>query len=313
MGPDGQPFFTKPNGNELWVLLLEKACAKWFGSYVMTAGGQPYQAYLFLAQGQGVKQFVQRQVGPNVFDSNNFDMSELRMMNAHVKNSMRPQPLGMCPSDQAFVELKQADDTNKMISCWTIKQGKQAATGASGEHISEDGISAGHAYTVSAADIFTADNGQRWRIVQVRNPWGNNPTVNTEWKGRLSDGWEGWKNFPNLQKTLGVSSAAAVPGAQDGLFYMAWEDFIDKFTHFAFTIGSVKSQINYADQETELARHGAMTYSAPPAPQFQAAAVKKYQAGYKAGGPAVSSSAAQAALKKASKKKASKNKKSGCC
>lgn len=30
---DGQPLFAKPNGKEAWVLLLEKAFAKMWGSY----------------------------------------------------------------------------------------------------------------------------------------------------------------------------------------------------------------------------------------------------------------------------------------
>lgn len=31
--PDGRPLFARPNGKEAWVLLLEKAFAKLWGSY----------------------------------------------------------------------------------------------------------------------------------------------------------------------------------------------------------------------------------------------------------------------------------------
>jgi hypothetical protein len=35
-----EPAFTQPNGNELWAMLLEKAFAKFVGSYALTDSGQ---------------------------------------------------------------------------------------------------------------------------------------------------------------------------------------------------------------------------------------------------------------------------------
>jgi len=33
------PYFTRGNGPELWVILLEKACAKFYGCYSLLNGG----------------------------------------------------------------------------------------------------------------------------------------------------------------------------------------------------------------------------------------------------------------------------------
>lgn len=39
-----RPLFTKPKGRELWVILLEKAFCKTYGSYTISEGGFPEEA-----------------------------------------------------------------------------------------------------------------------------------------------------------------------------------------------------------------------------------------------------------------------------
>lgn len=46
--PNGGPIFSKGQGNELWVLLLEKVYSKLHGSYKNIVGGLPHEAMMDL-------------------------------------------------------------------------------------------------------------------------------------------------------------------------------------------------------------------------------------------------------------------------
>lgn len=75
--------------------------------------------------------------------------------------------------------------------------------------ISDQGIVKGHAYS-----LLRVEEVDGHRLVQLRNPWGN-----TEWMGKWSDGdEESWTQ--KMTKKLGHTSA------DDGTFWMAFEDFV---------------------------------------------------------------------------------------
>ena len=46
---NNMPIFCKPKGNQIWMLLLEKAYAKLFGSYFSLTGGDTSQALIDLS------------------------------------------------------------------------------------------------------------------------------------------------------------------------------------------------------------------------------------------------------------------------
>ena len=72
-----------------------------------------------------------------------------------------------------------------------------------------------HTHSTQVADPQRA--GARCRLLCLRNPWGE-----VEWKGAWSDAWAGWTE--DLKRDLGYHNA------QDGLFWMAVEDFAKYFS-----------------------------------------------------------------------------------
>lgn len=250
MDVQGKPIFSKPHGNEAWVLLLEKAVAKWFGSYLRLQGAFAMVPFMILTDLGQVKCYSQRQIGPNMYAPGVLDVKLACLRDAHDRNSVGFQPLGTCGIDQAFQELKQADDAECLMAAWTTKDPpSQAGVGASGEAIGSDGIVKGHAYSLTCADFFQADNGEVWRIVQLRNPWGANPS--SEWNGELSDHWPGWAMHPKLRKQLHIDHAGS-----DGLFYMRFETFLERFSDFGVMGGSAWREGKSATSETPLKSGG---------------------------------------------------------
>merc|ERR1712070_441635 len=56
--------------------------------------------------------------------------------------------------------------------------------------------------------------GKTYRLLQIRNPWGQG-----EWTGDWSDKSDLWKEHANVAKAVKYTDA------DDGSFWMSWEDF----------------------------------------------------------------------------------------
>merc|ERR1712166_1334042 len=192
-----------------------------------------------------------------------------------------------------------------MGCCWTSKDPDVAAgRGASGEVIAGDGIVKGHAYSLISAREIQAD-GQIFRVLQLRNPWGANPAA--EWKGMFSDHWPGWSQYPELAQALEMGQ-----GTLDGMFWMSWDDFRRRYSD----IGVVPKQmevprmgVTEGASPSQTAKHckkfsrgrsaptAPVSYAAAPVPQTAAEPINAYAAAPAityAGAPGVTYAAAPA-------------------
>eukprot|EP01084_Bolivina_argentea_P252400 423642_1 len=195
---DNQPIFSQPKGSEMWVLLLEKAFAKFCGGYSELKGGHAMWA-------------MQAITGDHVFrlefdeDKKHWSRWDIEYQKADNRNPKK---------DWLLKDTRQRFDHQKIWELLVEYDSHDALITASvsnrKEHINEkEGIVEGHTYTIKEV----ATIGE-FRLLNLRNPWGS-----FEWKGDWSDHSPLWKKHKDIGKKLNFIAA------DDGLFWMEYKDF----------------------------------------------------------------------------------------
>ncbi|CAD6198688.1 unnamed protein product [Caenorhabditis auriculariae] len=84
-----------------------------------------------------------------------------------------------------------------------------------------NGLICGHAYSLTSLHTVKNLKGKQVPLLRLRNPWGNS----REWRGAWSDGSSEWRTIDEQTKEdLGIEFA------QDGEFWMTFDDFYRNFT-----------------------------------------------------------------------------------
>lgn len=248
------PRFMQPNGSELWAIILEKAYAKFCGSYAALDGG-------FVLWGW------HSMTGNNVFQmSRNPDNSWYREDMVAIKEKNNKRACGFRKTSEVYTEenvwtlLKKYDKQKALLSASIgkmdyddkpekkhkkdkkskkekkhNKHDSKNGQGLNGEQLLEkEGLVAGHAYSIIQAKEVTntakvgvgnvklgvdLGSAKKLRLVQLRNPWGT-----FEWKGDWSDKSKLWKKHPHVAKELKFVDS------DDGAFWMAFDDFKEYYT-----------------------------------------------------------------------------------
>lgn len=218
------PIFVKPNGEELWAMLLEKAFAKFYGSYAKLSGGQEIGALFQIT-------------GDNCFSFRS--VPETKKDDGYWKHHwVRHDPKFMF-EERDWVSFERSDEEIKddrffrimlqynhkhsvMTAAFMYNYAKSdpELQAACEDRADRWGLVPSHAYSVLEVRRAGTSLGMGGvRLVKLRNPWGS-----YEWKGKWSDGSKEWTENPEIAKEVGY-----VDDSSDGAFWMSFDDFQDFF------------------------------------------------------------------------------------
>ncbi|GIM07106.1 hypothetical protein Vretimale_11331 [Volvox reticuliferus] len=243
----GQPCFAQPTGNEAWVLLLEKAMAKYVGNYYLLDGGMTAWALETLTGHYTCVFLLEQKFGPNRDAGPN--QQNWRWLRAELANKTPDRVVASgsraSPINRSALYMYDESDPAKFYSqeevfmaiVYHLAIGNlvAAATVGTDDATEVDGVVRAHAYTVIAARPVSSEGRGQLLMVQVRNPHG---AGGIEWSGDWSDRSTLWNKHPEVAEALGYSPPASMTGrggaATDGCFWMEWRDFVEHYKEVTF-------------------------------------------------------------------------------
>eukprot|EP00484_Ammonia_sp_Unknown_P007977 CAMPEP_0197057780 /NCGR_PEP_ID=MMETSP1384-20130603/100644_1 /TAXON_ID=29189 /ORGANISM="Ammonia sp." /LENGTH=403 /DNA_ID=CAMNT_0042492307 /DNA_START=308 /DNA_END=1519 /DNA_ORIENTATION=- len=196
-----QPIFSRPKGNEMWVLLIEKAFAKFCGGYSELKGGHTMWAMQCITGDHVFRLEYDYDGNEQLWSRWDFEYLEAKSTNPRRDKSWKDSNERF-DNDKIWALLLQYDENDALISASVTSRNEQK---------NEDiGIVSGHAYTIRHVVSVSG-----FRLLCLRNPWGS-----FEWKGDWSDDSKLWQTHSDVARKLDFK-----PG-DDGMFWMEYNDFL---------------------------------------------------------------------------------------
>ena len=181
--PFGELYFSSSSQNEIWVSLIEKAWAKVNGNYAnIDYGGYSYEAFDILTEAYSEHIEIGKEDKKNIWEI---------LKNSEEKNYL------MTVSSKEF-QFNFLNAIKYMIIM---------------------GLEAKHCYTVVKIKIIEPKKGEKVKLVQLRNPYGEKEYTG-DW-GKHSKKWtkelkDKYNYYEEIEK-------------YDGMFYMSFDDFYKCF------------------------------------------------------------------------------------
>ena len=192
ISPKNLMFVKSSDQNEFWPSLLEKAYAKFKGSYSNLDGGYAHEAMIDLTGGMFE---VLKNVGDKKIDGR-----------------------------EAFEVIH--DSQRKEIGFGALVSSNIPVDPDQKEAQMDNGLICGHAYSVLDAQVFSYKNSKKKpkqnqkqvRCLKLRNPWGQG-----EWTGLFSDYSLIWEKIDQAREIFQLTAS------DDGEFWICVDDFFEYF------------------------------------------------------------------------------------
>jgi hypothetical protein len=181
-----EPYFSKPNNNEIWVILLEKAWAKVNGGYTNIINGWPSELLTCLTG------FPSNFIIIDEYENCNIDDIYFNISN-------------YCNNSDCLIYITSRNDSKKNNEI----------------DIEKKGLIKGHVYFIISCFMITNNNGDKIKLFEIENPWGNN-----DWKGLYSKKDSSWDNIIEEDKKKYLNNSNS--------FYITLDDMIKYFIRIDF-------------------------------------------------------------------------------
>eukprot|EP00854_Cymbomonas_tetramitiformis_P010837 gene10837-12821_t len=228
----GDLVFAQNSSGEIWVPLVEKAYAKYLGSYSKLSGGFPTLALTAMTGSKF-----------NCYMFGSATIPEVTFGSATMKSvadggAVSARTTGRSFNTNSFWKKLVTYDEKDYIMTLASHGQDEYSEGGSGPQ-EKTGLVGGHAYSL----IAVKEVG-RFRLLNVRNPWGS-----FEWGGDWSDGSPLWDQYPEVKEAIDPSMDFT-----DGDFWMDYDTALEKFS--MVTVNYIKraeleKHVSNDDDDTE--------------------------------------------------------------
>lgn len=210
------PTYTRPLGEEIWVLLLEKAVAKFCGSYATLSGGGTDWAFQIFTGYTKIVAYWKLDDDASTW-RRCFLNREKQLQNG-AKNPLNNwygwKNSDVHPKGSLFGIIQEHLTKGGIASCIISGNSVNQA------EVKNSGLYVKHYYSILQVREEEKDDETKIQLILLRNPWGE-----LEWNGPWSDGCDQWNANPKMKGRIHTNR-------NDGIFWMSIEDWAQLYTKF---------------------------------------------------------------------------------